>query len=153
MTPHAIQTDLTTRFADIIPTSSWGETSFFYNPGAKLKRGVYFATIKEKDGENDRASDLNRDGVWRFNLGLPPKLFEEHFGPRPARPAKGGIIAGDWAFTAADVVTPHPVYGWMGWVAVLNPSKTTYEGLSDWISEAFGKAKMNAEKRILKEVG
>ena len=40
-------------FADIHIVTTWGETSFFYNPHRKLPRGIYFATIKEKNGPND----------------------------------------------------------------------------------------------------
>ena len=39
---------------------SWGERGIFYNPGHVLRRGVYVLTLKEKDGDNDRASNLNR---------------------------------------------------------------------------------------------
>lgn len=39
---------------------SWGERGIFYNPGHVLRRGVYVLTVKEKDGDNDRASNLNR---------------------------------------------------------------------------------------------
>ena len=49
---------------------SWGEKGVFYNPNHILKRGVYVLTIKEKDGENDKSSNLNRQGVYRVNLGL-----------------------------------------------------------------------------------
>jgi hypothetical protein len=51
--------------------SSWGETSFFYNPGQLFPYGVYFCTIKEKDGANDQSSNLARDGIYRFSIGLP----------------------------------------------------------------------------------
>ena len=47
---------------------SWGESGIFYNPGGVLKRGVYVLTVKEKDGANDRASQLNRPGIYRVNL-------------------------------------------------------------------------------------
>jgi hypothetical protein len=30
-------------------------------------------TIKEKDGENDKSSNLNRDGVFRVNFRFPKK--------------------------------------------------------------------------------
>ena len=40
-------------FDDIHIVTAWGETSFFYNPHRKLPRGIYFATIKEKNGPND----------------------------------------------------------------------------------------------------
>lgn len=48
---------------------SWGERGIFYNPGHVLRRGVYVLTVKEKDGDNDRASNLNRAEAFRVNLG------------------------------------------------------------------------------------
>ena len=45
-------------FDGIVPMNSWGERSYFYNPGSRAARGIYFLTIKEKDGANDRASNL-----------------------------------------------------------------------------------------------
>ena len=55
---------------------SWGEKGVFYNPNHILKRGVYVLTIKEKDGENDKSSNLNRQGVYRVNLGLKRPTFQ-----------------------------------------------------------------------------
>lgn len=49
---------------------SWGEKGIFYNPGLVLKRGAYVLTVKEKDGDNDKASNLDRTGIYRVNLGL-----------------------------------------------------------------------------------
>ncbi|MEL7086953.1 MAG: DUF6194 family protein [Planctomycetota bacterium] len=92
---------------------AWGERALFYNPGGKLKRGTYFATVKEKDGDNDRASNLDRPGIWRLNIGVRKETFVERFGPTPLRPVKGGVVAGTWDFTQLDTLTPHPVYGWM----------------------------------------
>ena len=39
-------------------SESWGEKGIFYNPDHVLKRGVYILTVKEKDGDNDKGSDL-----------------------------------------------------------------------------------------------
>lgn len=50
--------------------NSCGEKGIFYNPGKKLKRGVYVLTIKEKDGDNDRASNLSREEIYRVNCRL-----------------------------------------------------------------------------------
>ncbi len=151
MTPDAVIADLSTRFGDVRPVESWGETALFHNPGGAMPRGVYFATVKRKDGANDRASALDRPGVWRLNLGLPPTLYEARFGPRPARPAKGGIVATGHDFTALDDLTPHPVYGWMGWVAVVSPSRTTYDALAPLIGAAFDKARQAAARRLRAE--
>ncbi|MDZ7600323.1 MAG: DUF6194 family protein [Hoeflea sp.] len=130
------------------PVSAWGETAYFYNPGLVLKRGTYFATIKQKDGDNDRASGLDRDGVWRLNIGLGKKAFLAMFKHQPARPAKGGVIEGPWDFTEIDRITPHPVYGWMGWIAVLNPGEETFETCKPLIATAHQRAADGFGKRI-----
>ena len=137
--------------AHVRPISAWGEVSFFVNPDGRLKRGAYFATIKQKDGEHDRASQLDRGGLWRLNFGLPKADFAALFGEAPSRPAKGGVVAGSWDFTALDVLTPHPVYGWMGWVAILNPSSGSMGALRPLIAKAHGKALQAGQKRMLRE--
>ncbi|ABD53794.1 DUF6194 family protein [Jannaschia sp. CCS1] len=134
----------------VIPKDAWGETSYFYNPGRIFERGTYFATVKQKDGDNDKASHLDRDGIWRLNIGVTKGTYFERFGPPPPRPGKGGIVDGDWNYTALDTLTPHPVYGWMSWVAVLNPSKTTWQQCIALIEDAHGRAKINFEKRVEK---
>lgn len=90
MKPQAIIDDLCATLDDVVPKASWGETALFYNPGRTLPNGVYFCTFKERDGEHDRASVLTRDGVFRVSIGVSPATYVERFGPRPARPAKGG---------------------------------------------------------------
>lgn len=57
----------------VVEVNSWGELGIFYNPGRILKRGVYVLTVKEKDGENDKASKLDRESVFRLNLGVRKK--------------------------------------------------------------------------------
>ncbi len=153
MSPSQLIETLHTRFQGTILIEAWGETSLFYNPDRRLPRGVYFATVKQKDGANDAGSDLNRDGVFRFNLGTSKPLFLERFGPPPARPGKGQTIAGPWDFTALDVLTPHPVYGWMSWVSVLNPSAATLAEVDDLIEAAYEKAKAAFEKKRAKSGG
>jgi hypothetical protein len=138
---------LMARFEGLAPRDSWGERSYFCNPGGKAARGTYFLTIKEKDGANDRASDLDRPGIWRLNFGLPKAEFMRLFGHPPARPGKGQVIEGPWDFTALDQLTPHPVYGWAAWVAILSPSVETYEELKPLIALAYGKSRVAFQKR------
>ena len=150
MTPEQLIENLLSRFTGTIAVEAWGETSLFYNPGRLLPRGVYFATVKQKDGENDRGSDLDRAGVFRFNVGTSKPLFLEKFGPPPSRPGKGQTIDGPWDFTALDTITPHPVYGWMSWVSVLNPSDATLADMDEIIEAAFQKAKTAFDKKARK---
>lgn len=141
---------IATDFEGVIPKSSWGETALFYNPGRLLPNGVYFCTLKEKNGENDTASALDREDVYRLSIGIGAQRYEQLFGSRPKRPAKGGIIATGHDFTALDVLMPHPVYGWMSWVQVLNPSKATFESLVPLIAEAHSNAVIKFNKKIAK---
>lgn len=46
-------------------------------------RGTYFLTVKSKDGANDSGSMLDRDGVFRLNMGLPKADYVTLFGPPP----------------------------------------------------------------------
>ena len=150
MTPNEIGAWITDSFGDVYPKASWGETSFFVNPGQKLPSGAYFATLKESDGDNDRASNLNRDNVFRLNFGPGKKSFEQTFGPCPARPAKGCAIEGNWDFTAFDYLMPHPVYGWMGWMCILNPTEKTFRKIEPLLHAAYDKALLTVEKRLEK---
>ena len=148
LTPDAIIENLIARYDGTVVVNAWGERSLFYNPGGALPRGVYFATVKEKDGTNDKASDLNRHGVFRLNIGTTRPLFLQRFGPPPARPGKGGVVEGPWDFTASDVLMPHPIYGWMSWVCVLNPTEETLNGMEELVSAGFAKAKAAFDKKM-----
>ena len=139
---------LGSQFPDVVLKKAWGETSFFVNPGHVLPSGAYFATIKEKDGENDSASNLDRNGIFRLNFGPGKLAFVNTFGAPPARPGKGGIIKGPWQFDALDKIMPHPVYGWMSWMCVLNPSNASMETCMPLLKLAYDKALKNAKKRI-----
>ncbi len=126
---------------------SWGEKGIFYNPNGVLKRGVYVLTVKEKDGENDKASGLDREGVFRVNLGVRKNTFLEMFGTVPKRPPKGGVVDMPCDFTETDKILPHPVYAWIGWICALNPSEETFEKLEPLIREAYEYAKEKYAKR------
>ena len=93
-----------------VVVNSWGETGVFYNPGKVLKRGVYVLTVKEKDGDNDKASGLDREGIYRVNVGVRKNTFIQLFGPVPNRPGKGGVVDMPFDFSAVDQILPHPVY-------------------------------------------
>jgi len=135
--PEEIVPRLTSQFDGLSLKASWGETSLFYNPGLVLANGVYFCTIKEHDGENDRSSGLDRSGVFRLALGLTAERYERLFGSRPVRPAKGAAVSTGHDFTRLDVVMPHPIYAWMGWIQVLNPSEGTFESMQSLFVDSY----------------
>ena len=69
------------------------------------------------------------------------------FGAVPQRPGAGGIVEMDYDFSTVDRFLPHPVYAWMGWLCVLNPSEKTFEDLKPYIQEAYEYAKEKFSKR------
>ena len=83
-------------------------------------------------------------------MGVSKGAYFELFGPPPPRPGKGGIVDGGWDFTALDILTPHPVYGWMSWVAVLSPSEATWTQCRDLLVDAHDRARANFDKRVKK---
>jgi len=146
-----IVSTITSRLPDVVPKSSWGETSLFYNPGRKLPNGVYFCTIKDHDGENDKASQLNRPGVFRVAIGLATTTYISLFGPKPKRPEKGGIVNLPLDFSETGRFMPHPVYAWMGWAQVLSPDKDLFERLFPYIKEAHAMAVKKFSEKIKNE--
>lgn len=113
MTIEQIFFHVLTTFDDVVETTNWGERALFYNPGRLLSKGVYLLTVKEKDGVNDRASHVDRPGVFRLNLGITKTSYLERFHAIPARPTEGGTVDTGHDFTRIDTIMPHPVNGWM----------------------------------------
>lgn len=108
-----------------------------------------FRTLKNYEGESDKGWHFNRPGVYRLSFRRSAKIFASPFGARPMRPGKGGAVAGPWNFTALNVLMPHPVYGWMGWIAVLNPTTETFERMMPFLN----RARKQAETRIARRSG
>ncbi len=148
MTAEETIAALVDRFEGLTPKASWGETSLFYNPGLALPNGVYFCTVKDHDGANDSASRLDRPGVFRLALGLPVARYEALFGPRPQRPSKGGTVTTGHDFTTLDVLVPHPVYAWMGWAQILNPTRASFDQLQPMFDEAHRAAVSKFERSV-----
>ncbi len=120
-----------------------GDTFFMYDPDRKLdpKHKFPFATIVTKDyGDFDCASNLNRPGVFRLNIGVSGDTYRSLFGPQPSPPGAGGVVDTGHDFTALDRLLPHPVYAPQSWVCVLNPSAETFETLRPLLAEAYERA-------------
>lgn len=150
MKPEHIVALIISRLPGVIPKASWGETSLFYNPGSVRPNGVYFCTIKEHDGDNDTASNINREGVFRLALALSGKTYARLFGGKPKRPGKGDHVSLDCDFTEINKLMPHPVYAWMGWAQILSPSCELFDEIYHLIEEAYQLAVGKFEHKALK---
>jgi hypothetical protein len=120
-----------------------GDTFFIYDPERNLepKRQLPFATIVTKDyGDFDSASNLNRPGVFRLNVGVSRETYRSLFGPQPSPPATASFVDTGHDFTALDQLLPHPFYAPQSWICVLNPSAETFEKLRPLLAEAYDRA-------------
>lgn len=147
-TPDAIEHHIGAALPGVAPKCVWGETSFFYNPGAALPHGVYFSTLKTQDGANDAASRLDRDGVFRLSIGLGRIGYTPLFGAPPERPAKGETVRTPFDPTERDLLMPHPIYAWMGWVQILSPSLERRADLLPLIDAAHARAKAAFDAKV-----
>jgi hypothetical protein len=86
--------------------------------------------------------------VYRLSFGVTPSTYVQIFGPRPTRPSKGGVVEGTWPFAALDRLTPHPVYAWMGWLSILNPTAHTFTELQPLLGEAYRRARGTFDRRL-----
>jgi hypothetical protein len=114
------------------PEVAWGDTFFIYDPERSLEgsRQFPFATIVTKDyGEFDNASNLDRPGVFRLNIGVGGETYLSLFG-----------TDAEHDYTALDRLMPHPVYGRNHWVCVLNPSDATFAAVEPLLREAYDRA-------------
>jgi Family of unknown function (DUF6194) len=121
------------------PEIAWGDSFFIYDPDRNLEetRRFPFATIVTKDyGDFDNASDLDRPGVFRLNIGVSKETYASLFTKESQHD-----------FTALDRLIPHPVYGRNHWVSVLNPSDATFESIMPLLKEAYEIAVRRARKR------
>ena len=64
------------------------------------------------------------------------QTFLRLFGSQPSPPPVGGVINTGHDFAALDQLMPHPTYGNMFWLCVLNPSAGTWEAIKPLIAEA-----------------
>ena len=104
----------------------FGYTFFFYGNDHKLP----FATLATADNEYDRVSNLDRQGVFRLNLGVSKATFLSLFGA-------GKLDVSRYDFAALNTVMPHPTYAAQSFICVLNPSNATFEKLQPLLAEAY----------------
>lgn len=127
MEPDQIINYILSRDEGIVRMQKYAEETFFYNPKKLLPHGVYFVTIKVQDGPNDKSSELDRKDVFRLSFKPYAESYALAFGEKPSRPAKGRAINFPGDFTELNRLMPHPIYAWMGWVCILNPSTEMFD--------------------------
>jgi hypothetical protein len=121
MDEAAITRYITDTFAGVEVVVALGASFYFYDAERKFP----FATLVTDD-HHEQASNLNRPSVFRLNIGVSKQTFQSLF-----------AADADHDFTALDRLMPHPVYGKMYWVCVLNPSEATFQTVRALLAEAY----------------
>ena len=130
------------RPGDDVPELAWGDAYFYCSPDGRMPEGVQpYGTIVVKNYPGDIASDLDSPGRWRVNIHVGRTTFEELTGEEP----RGLNRPRDYA--AADCVMPHPVYGPLGWVSVVNPGERTTRTVVRLLGAAHDAARARFERR------
>jgi hypothetical protein len=131
---------------------------FFYNPDTDVPpdHRFPFVTLMTND-LNDQFSNLNRPSIYRLNIGISKQTFRSLFGDIALPSVKESATLSSehqsaYDFTALDQIMPHPVYGSMFWVCVLNPGEETFDTkvrqlLAEAYDMAVGKHKRLATRR------
>lgn len=124
------------------PEISWGDSFFYYAPDGVVPRAQPFATIVTRDQPGDQGSRLDRPGVFRLNIAAGTAEFSRLTGSAPREPAVPAVDP-----SAADVLLAHPVYGELGWLAVVDPGPRTDPTARELLRAAHQHARGRHERR------
>ena len=124
------------------PEVSWGDAFLYHAPDGVVPRTQPFATVVTKDYPGDDGSRLDRPGAFRVNVAAGIDAFRRWTGRAPREPATEDVDP-----STPDVVIAHPVYGHLGWLAVVDPGPRTEHALRDLLRTAHALAQARYERR------
>jgi hypothetical protein len=124
------------------PEVSWGDAFLYHAPDGVVPRTQPFATVVTKDYPGDEGSRLDRPGAFRVNIAAGIDEFRRWTGRAPRERATEDVDP-----STPDVVIAHPVYGHLGWLAVVDPGPRTEDALRDLLRTAHALAQARYERR------
>lgn len=147
LTPDSLLEQVRARYSGLVQTTTWGERVLFYNPQGAMPRGVHFVSLKERDSAHDATSRLDETGGFRLSFAVSAKRYHALFGVTPESHAE--------ATTAQpiDELAPHPVFGWLSWAAIINPSGSSLERLWPVLDESYALAQEKHAARTADQYG
>ncbi len=102
---------------------NFGYSFFFVGDDHRMP----FVTIANSDNEFDNVSNLNREGVFRVNIGIKKETFKGLI----TEPASDSID-----YSVLNTFLPHPDYAKQYFVCILNPTGSNLELAKQLITEA-----------------
>lgn len=132
---------------DGTPELAWGDAFFYHSPDGTVPTTTQpFATIVTKDYPDDETSRLNRPDRFRVNIAVGKDEFVRRVGRAP-REANTTPAYHDVDPSASDILIPHPVYGSLGWLAVVNPGPRAEASVRELLRLAHALARNRHERR------
>lgn len=123
------------------PELAWGDAFFYYAPDGRPPQNVQpYGTVVTKNYPDDIASDLDPPSRWRLNIHVGRTAFRELTGE--SRP-----LDRPYDYAVTDLVLPHPVYGALGWICVVNPAERTGELVVELLRGAHDDARARLARR------
>ncbi len=116
---------------------NYGYVFFFVGDDHRLS----FVTIANSDNDWDNVSNLNREGVFRVNIGISKETF------------KNLIVKSDDGlvdYSILNTFLPHPEYAKQNFVCILNPSGENIETTKQLIAEAHSIAAKRLKRKVKK---
>ena len=116
-------------------TENFGYTFFFIGDDQM----VPFVTIAHTDNEYEKVSNLNREGVFRINIGVGRKTFNDIIGEIPSEPIDYSVL---------NTILPHPDYARQNFICILNPAGDNIEKTKQLITEAHDLALARFQRKV-----
>jgi len=127
---------------DGTPEIAWGDVFFYYAPDGQLPKTQPFATIVTKDYPDEPGSGLDRADAFRLNIFAGAAEFRSVTGREPREQTPPDIDP-----STPDVFIPHPVYGHLAWLAVVNPAENTSSKALELLDSAHRAARARYQRR------
>ena len=113
---------------------AFGYLFFFVGDDHRLP----FVTIANSDHDYDNVSNLNREGVFRINIGVSKETFKNLISGPSSEPVDYSVL---------NVFLPHPEYSRQHFVCILNPSGENVETTKKLIVEAHSIAAVRLQRK------
>lgn len=127
------------------PELAWGDKFFYYSPDGTVPQNVQpCGTIVVKDYPDEPAANLSPERA-RVNIQVDRDTFVRLIGVEP----RGLGSEYDTAlvnYSVADTFFPHPSYGPLSWVSVIEPT-TTLDAALELLRTAHAAARARVERR------
>jgi hypothetical protein len=118
---------------EVTSAKNFGYTLFFYGDETMTP----FVSIADSDNDYDNVSDLNRDGIFRLNIGVSAESYKRLFSDNPE----------EIDYRQLNIFMPHPHYSAQKFICILNPSGAPLDQTMGFIREAYEIAINRSERK------